>query len=351
MTPHPQAGPTVAGLFAAGCRLDIPAGGVLFRQGDAADRIFLIEAGRVRMVRYLAAGHEVALHTGRAGELFAEGALFADTYQCDGRAAEAATVMALAKADVLAAFAASPALALELLARVTRQLHAARTLVELRDVRSAHGRVLRHLQLRADSNGMVVVEGRLLDAAAELGLTREAYYRALAALAEQGAIRRGPRRIQLVQPLQHGSEPSAMETSPMQHLLVRQLGMVLVLLTGSAATALAQAPVPGMAGMQHGAAVAGAPAGPAANHQEMMAAMERMNSAMMAPAAMAGDADQNLVAMMIPHHQGAIDMAHIYLREGSDPAIRRMAQKIIADQQREIREMRAWQARHPVSPR
>jgi len=319
MTSPRLSGLTVASLFAAGCRLNIPAGGVLFRQGDAADRIFLIEQGRVRMVRHLAAGHDVALHTGRAGELFAEGALFADTYQCDGRAAETATVMACAKADVLAALAASPALALELLARVTRQLHGARTLVELRDVRSAHGRVLRHLQLRADADGTVVIEGRLLDAAAELGLTREAYYRALAALAKQGAIRRGPGRIQLVQPLQHGSEPSIMENSPMRYSLVRQLGIVLVLLAGSAASALTQAPMPGMDGMQHGAAAASAQGGAAANHQEMMAAMERMNSAMMAPSAMAGNADQNLVAMMIPHHQGGHRHGPHLLARGTRP--------------------------------
>ena len=115
----------------------------------------------------------------------------------------------------------------------------------------------------------------------------------------------------------------------------------------------------GMPGMAHGPATPGipamgaAPAGPtgaasAANHADMMAAMERMNTAMTAPQAMAGTADQALVAMMLPHHQGAIDMARIYLREGRDPAIRRMAQKIIADQEREIREMRAWQARHPT---
>ena len=82
--------------------------------------------------------------------------------------------------------------------------------------------------------------------------------------------------------------------------------------------------------------------------QQTMDAMERMNRSMMAPEAMTGDPDHDLVAMMIPHHQGAIDMARIYLRTGRDPQIRRMAQKIIADQEREIRDMRAWQARHPA---
>ena len=78
-----------------------------------------------------------------------------------------------------------------------------------------------------------------------------------------------------------------------------------------------------------------------------MDAMARMNRAMSSPGAMTGDPDRDFVAMMAPHHQGAIDMARIYLRSGRDPQIRRMANKIIADQEREIRDMQAWQARHP----
>ena len=83
------------------------------------------------------------------------------------------------------------------------------------------------------------------------------------------------------------------------------------------------------------------------NHQEMMQSMEKMNRDMTG-APMTGNPDRDFIAMMMPHHQGAIDMARIYLRDGKDPAIRRMAQKVITDQEREIREMRNWQAKHPV---
>ncbi len=116
------------------------------------------------------------------------------------------------------------------------------------------------------------------------------------------------------------------------------------------ASAQAPMPMPGHGVMQHGAAAAAVRPDMAADQQEMMAAMEKMNRAMMA-GPMTGDPDRDLVVMMMPHHRGAIDMARIYLRDGKDPAIRRMAQRIIVDQEREIREFEAWLAKHPAQAR
>ena len=53
-----------------------------------------------------------------------------------------------------------------------------------------------------------------------------------------------------------------------------------------------------------------------------------------------GDVDRDFVDMMVPHHQGAIDMAMAVLRYGHNPIIRRLAQEIIVDQQQEIAAMR-----------
>ena len=53
-----------------------------------------------------------------------------------------------------------------------------------------------------------------------------------------------------------------------------------------------------------------------------------------------GDVDADFAAMMIPHHQGAIDMAMAELRYGSNEQLRRIAQEIIVDQQQEIVAMR-----------
>lgn len=124
-----------------------------------------------------------------------------------------------------------------------------------------------------------------------------------------------------------------------------------LLATLAAGPALAQATAPSMPGMSHGT-MPGMARGlsMSANQTEMMQKMEAMNKAMMG-APMTGNPDQDLVSMMMPHHQGAIDMARIYLRDGKDPEIRRMAQKIITDQEKEIAEFKAWQAKHPAAAR
>ncbi len=66
----------------------------------------------------------------------------------------------------------------------------------------------------------------------------------------------------------------------------------------------------------------------------MMKSMEAMK--------MTGDADRDFAMMMKVHHQGAIDMAQMELRNGKDAKMRAMAKKIIEDQQKEIKEFDQW---------
>ena len=63
---------------------------------------------------------------------------------------------------------------------------------------------------------------------------------------------------------------------------------------------------------------------------------------------MTGDADGDFARMMIPHHQSAIAMAQVLLKqENVDPQIKTIAEAIVASQQKEIDEFKKWLAEHP----
>jgi hypothetical protein len=74
-------------------------------------------------------------------------------------------------------------------------------------------------------------------------------------------------------------------------------------------------------------------------------------SAMMADMTIepSGDVDRDFVAMMVPHHQGAVEMARAELRYGHDPRLLRIAQEIVVDQLQEIAAMRLMQEGAPRS--
>jgi uncharacterized protein (DUF305 family) len=92
-----------------------------------------------------------------------------------------------------------------------------------------------------------------------------------------------------------------------------------------------------MPGMSHAQAASPADAAYDAAMTKMMADMKQADT---------GNPDADFVAGMIPHHQGAIDMASVELKYGKDPALRRLAMGIIAAQRKEIAFMQAWRAKH-----
>ena len=180
----------------------LEAGEFLFRQGDAAKFVFAIERGQLRLERRTFDGRLVPLHLARAGETFAEAALFADRYHCDAVALTDAVVKALPKAALLVELEHSRGHTPVLVHAMARQLHALRQRLELRNVRSARERILLALELRVtDESRTVVLDGPLQDLAADLGLTREALYRTLAGLHASGQIVRDGAQITLRRPL------------------------------------------------------------------------------------------------------------------------------------------------------
>lgn len=81
-------------------------------------------------------------------------------------------------------------------------------------------------------------------------------------------------------------------------------------------------------------------AGDSASTKDFKAADMKMMHAMAVP--YTGNPDVDFRAKMIPHHQGAIDMAKVALAHAKDETTKAIAAQIIKDQEREIAEMREW---------
>ena len=80
----------------------------------------------------------------------------------------------------------------------------------------------------------------------------------------------------------------------------------------------------------------------------MMQGMQEMHQKMM-NMKMTGDHDHDFAMMMRSHHQAGLDMAKAELKNGKDPEMKKMAQKIVSDQSKEIKKLDQWLAKHKAS--
>ncbi len=87
------------------------------------------------------------------------------------------------------------------------------------------------------------------------------------------------------------------------------------------------------------------------SQKELAAANDKMMKNMMGDAVKyTGDPDLDFVNLMIPHHQGAVEMASTEIRYGKDPRILDLARRIEAAQQPQIDQMEAWRKAHTPVP-
>jgi CRP-like cAMP-binding protein len=179
-------------------RRKLDAGDALFRAGDRVRAVFVLAAGRIRLVRTSRGGSEVTLHRASAGESFAEPALFSDRYHCDAIAETASEVLEYGKAEIVARLASNPERMMDLLREFGRQVQALRSRAEMLALHSATDRLMAYFQLRADAEENVVqLDSTWKQVASEVGLTHEALYRALRRLEQAGEIERDGLKVRI----------------------------------------------------------------------------------------------------------------------------------------------------------
>jgi CRP-like cAMP-binding protein len=185
----------------AGVRCRLGAGEMLFATGDPVRNLFVVESGRLRLLRHSVHGAALVLHVAQAGEAFTEASLFAPTYHCDAVAEISSSVIAYPKRALLGALREDPDAAVSLVEHLARQVQALRGRIELLNVKSARDRVLGYLHGRLDPSAARVESDRTWKAiASEIGLTHEAVYRALAELERDGLIERNGNVVVLREP-------------------------------------------------------------------------------------------------------------------------------------------------------
>lgn len=176
-------------------------GQALFHRRDEAQSIFVVQTGRLKLVRYTSEGKLVILQVVRTGESFAESALFSDVYGCDAVAEMPSRVIAYPKQVLLTVLRQQPDLAESFINRLALKNQSLKDRLELQSIRSARERVLQYLlHLIQTGETTINFDRPIKDIAVELGLTPEALYRTLAQMEREGIITRTQRQITLRTP-------------------------------------------------------------------------------------------------------------------------------------------------------
>ncbi len=171
-------------------------GDFLFKQEDTALYIYVVEAGRICLVRYTTEGNSVRLHTSFCGESFAEAALFSQRYHCNAIADISSRVLCYSKKEILSSLHNNTNESDIFMSLLTNQIQMLRTRLELRNILSANERVLQYLHLQTKPKSSEInLTLPLINIAHELGLAHETFYRALNKLEKEGIIIRQDKKL------------------------------------------------------------------------------------------------------------------------------------------------------------
>jgi len=173
-------------------------GEILFHQGDAVASLYVVKQGRIKLIRNTEDGNPVVLQLAMAGDVIAEASLFSDVYHCSAVAdSSIAEVSCFDRRGLLAALKQASGAAMNIMELFAHRIHKLRALLEIRNIRSARQRIYAWLQLEANGGHEIVLPMTYKDAAYQLGLAHETFYRELKHLEKDGRLIRKKHIIQL----------------------------------------------------------------------------------------------------------------------------------------------------------
>ena len=182
----------------AGRKKLLSQGETLFQQGDRIQHIYVVCRGKLKLTRCSVDGNPVTLQLAKAGELLAEASLFHQYYHCMAQVeSQSAELRCFDRNNLMAALGESSSASMTLLQVFAQQIRRQRTLLEIRNIRSASERIYTYLLLEADANQQVRLPLSLKDTAHQLGLAHETFYRELKRLADENKLEKKDGLIQL----------------------------------------------------------------------------------------------------------------------------------------------------------
>lgn len=162
-------------LFAGGAPRQLQRGEAAILQGDAVAAMYLVTSGQVILHRPTPDGGNLILQRAGAGDVLAEASAYTPRYHCAAYAQGAAQLLGVPIATFHARLAARPDLAAIWAAHLAHAVQSARLRAEIRSLRGVEAR----LDAWLAAGRALPDKGHMQDLAAEIGVTREALYRAL----------------------------------------------------------------------------------------------------------------------------------------------------------------------------
>lgn len=174
-------------------------GETLFRSGQRPARVFFVAAGEIHLLRHGVHGQPVVFQRSGAGSFLAEPSIDSPRYHCDAVAVSASRLRAFPLAEFRHALDSDPGFASRWRLFLAREIRRLRARAERLAMRSVRERIVHYIECEGDG-GTLAWPGELKPLAAELGVTHEALYRALARLAADGLLQRTPGSLRLIAP-------------------------------------------------------------------------------------------------------------------------------------------------------